>query len=131
LETFAGGRHLADILRPAHGELTTARIVQLALEGDPACRRVINDAGRYLGVGVASLCNLLDPGRVVIGGDLAAAGALLFDSVIDGVRRYAIPGVTQRLTIEPGALGERAEVLGAFALAVRKWEQADAMPATR
>jgi predicted NBD/HSP70 family sugar kinase/biotin operon repressor len=124
LETFAGGRHLADILRPARGELTTAQIVALAIEGDLACRRVISDAGRHVGVGVASLCNLLNPGRVVIGGDLAAAGALLFDSVIEGVRRYAIPAATQKLTVEPGALGERAEVLGALALAVRQWEHA-------
>lgn len=131
LETFAGGRHLADILRPAHGELSTTRIVRLALGGDLACRRVVSDAGRHLGVGVASVCNLLNPGRVIIGGDLAAAGALLFDSVIEGVRRYAVPGVAQQIAVVPGALGERAEALGALALAVRQWERTDAVPADR
>lgn len=123
LETLAGGRHLADILRPAHGELTTGRIVDLALAGDPACRRVVGDAGRYLGIGVASLCNLFNPGRVIIGGDLAAAGPLLLDPVMEAVGRYAIPGATRGLLIQPGALGESAEVLGALALVVREWEE--------
>ena len=91
LETYAGGRYLADLLRPAHGDgLTTARIVELALAGDAPCRRAVGDAGRYVGAGVASLCNLLNPTRVVVGGGLGRAGALLLEPMAEAVRRSAI-----------------------------------------
>ena len=58
-------------------DLTMERVVQLAREGDPGCRRVIADVGRHIGSGVANLCNLLNPSRVVLGGDLAEAGELV------------------------------------------------------
>ncbi len=123
LETYAGGRYLADLLRPAHGDgLTTARIVELALAGDAPCRRAVGDAGRYVGAGVASLCNLLNPTRVVVGGGLGRAGALLLEPMAEAVRRSAISSAADLLEIVPGVLGDRAEVLGALALVLQTWE---------
>jgi predicted NBD/HSP70 family sugar kinase/biotin operon repressor len=123
LETFAGGRYLAELLRPAHGDgLTTARIVELAMSGDAPCRRAVADAGRYVGAGVASLCNLLNPTRVVVGGDLGRAGALLLEPMAEAVRRSAISSAASLLSIVPGVLADRAEVLGALALVLHAWE---------
>lgn len=123
LETYVGGRYLADLLRPAHGDgLSTARIVDLALAGDAPCRRVITDAGRHLGVAVASLCNLLNPRLIVVGGDLARVGDVLLDEVVTAMRRFAIPSAAMMASVVPGVLGERAEVLGALALALHSWE---------
>ena len=123
LETFAGGRYLADLLRPAHGEgLTTARIVDLALAGDAPCRRAVSDAGRYVGAGVASLCNLLNPTRVGgrrrprTGGRPAAGADGRGDEALgDRQRRDAVVD-------RSGVLGDRAEVLGALALVLQAWE---------
>lgn len=92
------------------------RVVQLAREGDPGCRRVIGDVGRHIGSGVANLCNLLNPSRVVLGGSLAEAGELVLGPIRDSVSRYAIPSAARQLSVLPGALGGRAEVLGALAL---------------
>jgi predicted NBD/HSP70 family sugar kinase len=120
LETYAGGRYLAELLRHAHGDgLTTARIVELALAGDAPCRRAVSDAGRYVGAGVASLCNLLNPTRVVVGGDLGRAGDLLLNPMAEAVRRSAIASAASLVSIVPGVLGDRAEVLGALALVVQ------------
>ncbi len=123
LETFAGGRYLAELLRPAHGDgLTTARIVELALSGDAPCRRAVADAGRYVGAGVASLCNLLNPTRVVVGGALSRAGDILLEPMAEAVGRSAISSAATLLSIVPGVLGDRAEVLGALALVLQAWE---------
>ena len=65
---------------------------------------------------MANLCNLLNPSRVVLGGDLAEAGDLVLGPVRDSVARYAIPSAARQLTVVPGTLGGRAEVLGALAL---------------
>lgn len=117
LETFTAARYVLELLRGSHGEgLTVPRMVQLGREGDPGCRRVIGDVGRHIGMGVASLCNLLNPSRVVLGGDLAEAGELVLGPIRESVSRYAIPSAAQRLSVVPGSLGARAEVLGALAL---------------
>ncbi|MFF3830916.1 ROK family protein [Streptomyces sp. NPDC002458] len=117
LETFTAARYVLPLLKPSHGpDLTMERMVQLAREGDPGCRRVIGDVGRHIGSGVANLCNLLNPSRVVLGGSLAEAGELVLGPIRDSVSRYAIPSAARQLSVLPGALGGRAEVLGALAL---------------
>ncbi|MFJ9342865.1 ROK family protein [Streptomyces sp. NPDC101733] len=117
LETFAAARYVLPLLQGSHGpELTMERVVELAREGDPGCRRVVTDVGRHVGSGVASLCNLLNPSRVVLGGSLAEAGELVLAPIRESVGRYAIPSAARQLSVLTGSLGERAEVLGALAL---------------
>ncbi|MFD0265885.1 ROK family protein [Streptomyces sp. NPDC127106] len=117
LETFAAARYVLPLLQGTHGpELTMERVVELAREGDPGCRRVIADVGRHVGSGVANLCNVLNPSRVVLGGSLAEAGELVLTPIRESVGRYAIPSAARQLSVLTGSLGSRAEVLGALAL---------------
>ncbi|MGW1076898.1 ROK family transcriptional regulator [Streptomyces sp. NPDC002537] len=117
LETFTAARYVLPLLHSAHGtDLTVPRMVELARAGDPGCRRVIADVGRHIGSGVANLCNLLNPSRVVLGGDLADSGELVLGPIRESVARYAIPSAARQLEVVPGALGGRSEVLGALAL---------------
>src|SRR4051794_10060387 len=119
LETFTAARYVLPLLYSSHGaDLTMERMVQLARDGDPGCRRVIADVGRHIGSGVANLCNLINPSRVVLGGHLAEAGELVLGPIRESVGRYAIPSAARQLSVLPGALGGRAEVLGALALAL-------------
>ncbi|MFG2193359.1 ROK family protein [Streptomyces sp. NPDC048639] len=121
LETFTAARYILGLLHSSHGpDLTVERMVQLAREGDPGCRRVVADVGRHIGSGVANLCNLLNPSRVVLGGDLAEAGELVLAPIRESVARYAIPSAARQLSVVPGALGGRAEVLGALALVLNE-----------
>ncbi|MGE7385581.1 ROK family transcriptional regulator [Streptomyces sp. NPDC004126] len=117
LETFAAARYVLPLLQGTHGpELTMEKVVELARGGDPGCRRVITDVGRHIGSGVASLCNLLNPSRIVLGGSLAEAGELVLAPIRESVGRYAIPSAARQLSVLTGSLGNRAEVLGALAL---------------
>ena len=80
LETFAGAEAVLEPLRRRRPSVSTLRdVIVAAVDGDRACARVIEDAGRALGRGVAAACNLLAPQRVVVGGELAGAGSLLLD----------------------------------------------------
>jgi predicted NBD/HSP70 family sugar kinase len=119
LETLASGPALVALLRPSHGDdLTVERMIAMARNGDPGGRRVIADAGRAVGQVVAGLCNLFNPEMVVVGGDLSTAGELLLDPLRESIDRYALPAATERLEVVAGELGERANLLGALALAI-------------
>ena len=113
------------------GSLTLAEVIELARAGDPPAQRVIADAGRAIGVGVATLCNLLNPRRVIVGGELSAAGDILLDAAAS-TRSTATRSRPRRPTsqVVAGELGKRAEVMGALALVLSEPGRRDtALPA--
>jgi predicted NBD/HSP70 family sugar kinase len=118
LETLAATGALLEMLRRSHGEMTVAEMLRLAHDGDLGCRRVIADAGRVVGSAAAFVFNLLNPQRLVVGGDLAEAGDLLLDGVRSSLRLAALPAAADHAGVVAGVLGERAQVVGAIALAV-------------
>jgi predicted NBD/HSP70 family sugar kinase len=98
--------------------LTIGEVIDLAHAGDAPAQRVIADAGRQIGIGIANLCNLLNPARVVVGGELSQAGDVLLTPLVESLKRYAIPTAASDVLVVAGELGKRAEVMGALALVV-------------
>jgi predicted NBD/HSP70 family sugar kinase len=125
LEMLASGPALARVLRTSRGEdLSVPQMIELAREGDLGARRVIADAGTVVGRVIAGVCNLFNPEMVVVGGDLGAAGELLLGPLRESVMRSALPTATEGIDVVAGTLGERANVLGALALAIAQSEHA-------
>jgi predicted NBD/HSP70 family sugar kinase/biotin operon repressor len=121
LETYAGAAAIASLLSRSFGEeLDPEDVLSRAAEGDPGCRRALADAGRHIGVAVANLINLVNPERIVVGGSMGQAGALLLDPLRESVSLRAIPSAGEDVRIVPGELGERAELLGAVALVLQE-----------
>jgi predicted NBD/HSP70 family sugar kinase len=77
---------------------------------------VLADAGRAIGRAVAVLVNCLNPGRVVLGGELATEPML--EGVRETLRRFTLPGAAAAVRVELGTLGDRAGVLGALSLVI-------------
>ena len=103
LETLAGAPAVLGSLRDVHGErLTLPDAVALALKGDAGCARAIADAGSAIGTAVATLCNLLNPQRIVVGGDLGAAGELLLAPLRESLRRGAIRSAADDVVVVRG-----------------------------
>jgi predicted NBD/HSP70 family sugar kinase len=120
LETVVGTRALVGAVSHSRGPDTTlAEVVELAVAGDPGCRRVIVDAGRTIGRALSGICAVLDPKLVIIGGKIAAAGPPLLDGVREVLTRRLPSAISQGVVVTAGRLGDRAEVLGAVALATR------------
>jgi len=126
LETVVGGASLVDLLPPARSgvvpSLTT--LIEDARAGDLGSRRVVADAGRAVGAAVAMLCNVLNPRRVIIGGELADAGDLLLNPVREALDRQTMPSSAALVEVMPAELGERATALGAVALVERRLARA-------
>jgi predicted NBD/HSP70 family sugar kinase len=121
LETVAGSAAILAALRGTFGaDATIGEAIARALDGHAGCARAIADAGTAIGTAVATLCNLFNPERIVVGGDLAAAGPLLIEPLREAMRRGAVRSAAEDVSVVEGTLGERAEVLGAVALVLRR-----------
>lgn len=107
----------------AGGELeriSTKLIGEAAQLGDPLSLQAIRVAADHLGKTVSGLVNTFNPGIVVIGGGVANLGGLLFEPVREIVRQRSFASFTESLSIVPAALGGRAGVLGAAAVAMSR-----------
>ncbi|MGI9252479.1 MAG: ROK family protein [Thermomicrobiales bacterium] len=83
---------------------------------DPLVTETIHDAGRYLGLGLASVINLLNPGRIVLGGGVIEAVDLLFDIAVEHAMREALPTPARFTEIVRAGLGDYSGVVGAALL---------------
>jgi glucokinase len=100
------------------GRITPKEMAAAAFTGDDKVRESILRAAEYLGIGVANVVVVLHPDLVVLGGGVAELGDILLDRVRETVRRRVGMFPTDGVKIERSALGERAGLLGAIALAV-------------
>ncbi len=83
----------------------------------PVVARFIAESGRTLGRVLADLCNCLNPGVIVLGGELGTAGEPLAEGVRESINRYAQPTTAAAVEVRVGLLGMRSELLGAVHLA--------------
>ena len=126
LEAIASSRAVADLLSESRREpVSPTQLLELSDGGDAAAQKLIGDAGQAIGVAVASLCNILNPKCVIVGGDLAAAGDVLLEPMRDVVTRMALPSAAADLELVAAVLGDRAEMLGALALVMHESDRFD------
>jgi predicted NBD/HSP70 family sugar kinase len=130
LETFIGSAALTEALAASHGRLTLRDLVARAIDGDPGCRRVLDDAGRHLGVAVAGLVNLLNPQVIVLGGQLSAVGNLIAEPMRREVERSAIPSAAASLEVRRSELDTDADVVGAIVAAETLLASRQGLPVT-
>jgi len=109
-------------LREAVGDnpdaVTGADVTRLAANGDPACKDLIEDMGGWLGLGIANLASVLDPGTIVIGGGLGSASKQLVETAEETYRRsLSGRGYRPFAKICQAELGPAAGLIGAADLA--------------
>ncbi|WP_129843129.1 ROK family glucokinase [Streptomyces sp. RFCAC02] len=110
--------HILDRVGGRVGDITGPLISELAREGDAMCVELLEDVGRWLGVGIANLAAALDPARFVIGGGVSDADDLLIGPARDAFRRQLTGrGYRPEATIVRAELGTDAGMVGAADLA--------------
>lgn len=98
-------------------DLTSAKVYQAGTEGDELAIEVFRRMGVYLGIGLASLINVLNPEIVVIGGGLSNGWDLFEKHVHQQVIERAFPIPARRVKIVRAECGDDAGLLGAARLA--------------
>jgi glucokinase len=108
-------------------EFTARDLAGLAREGDEPSRQIFADAGKFLGMGLAMLVNVLNLPLYVIGGGVVSGWDLFAPRMFEELRRLSYiygltePGADQGFTtgktyVVPAATGPDAGLLGAAML---------------
>ena len=117
LETVASGPSLVRRARELGWVGTDAAgLAASARGGDRLARATFHAGGLALGRALVSVAAVCDLDLVVIGGGVAAAGALLLDPVTEALRDHCGLSFLRGLRVLPAELGERAGLVGAAAL---------------
>ena len=95
--------------------LTAELVYDAAKKGDGLANEIVRDTARYLGAGIATLLNVINPDVVVVAGGVTRAGDALFGPLNTEVRRRAFKPAVQAARIVPAELPGTAGVIGAVA----------------
>ena len=84
----------------------------LAEEGNNNAKQIWAKFGKYLGIGISSIINLLNVEMIVIGGGISNAWNLFIDQTNDEIRIRSLKGPINNLKINKANLGDDSGVVG-------------------
>jgi len=123
LEVYASATAIVRMAREAGiagaATLNSRDVYDKAKAGDLAALEVFRRMGSYLGIGIASLVNVLDPELVVIGGGVAAGWDAFIEHIKREVQARAFSAVGKNVEVVPASCGDDAGILGAAYLAFK------------
>ena len=109
--------------------IKSGAIARAFRKGDQPTIKVIKKAAEYIGIGIASTVNFLNPETIILGGGLIEA---LVDRIRYFAEDYAMEHAMSRVEITYAQLGDNAGILGATVLARQRldkshdqWKHAD------
>jgi glucokinase len=100
-------------------KLTTEEIYRAALDGDNFARELLKNAGRYLGIGIATMINIMSPEAIVLAGGLTGAWDIYVQEAMKEASKRAYTEVFERVKIIPSLLMDDAGIIGAAGLVFR------------
>jgi glucokinase len=124
-EQYASGTALGRAYRELGGDpsVTGPAVTTAAQRGDPLALAAFDEIGRWLGLGLAGVVAMLDPGVIILGGGVGEAGDLLLRPTREGLAHHlAWGGRRQAPPIEAAVLGNDAGAVGAALLAAAAQE---------
>lgn len=97
-------------------EITMSEVIGLARGGEERARAALIETARYLGSGIATIANALDPARVIVGGEITSAWDLVQEEICAPLRKRALTPAASQILIIPEQTSEHPRLRGAAAL---------------
>jgi len=97
-------------------KLTTEDIFKAALDGDMLARELLKNAGRYLGIGIANMINIMSPEAVILAGGLIGAWDIYVTEAVKEASRRAMKELYERVKVIPSLLTDDAGLIGSAGL---------------
>ncbi|HXF43697.1 MAG TPA: ROK family protein [Pyrinomonadaceae bacterium] len=104
-------------------DITPLDVYNAGVKRDALALEVFKLMGRYLGIALSGLINVLNPEAIVIGGGASAGWDLFIDSLRKEVDYRSFPEPAKRVKLLKSALGDDAGILGAAFLASKELVQ--------
>jgi predicted NBD/HSP70 family sugar kinase len=121
LSTVVSGAAIEDIYFEKTGKQLLYRdILQLSKQGDKLVNEILAEAGEQLGKGLSILIQVFNPELLILGGRFSEIGESLKYSIIKGMNLHSLPQLMGDCDFQVSPLGEKAEMLGAYALVMEK-----------
>jgi glucokinase len=118
LEAYSSATAIKKIMFHQTGlELEAEDVAKLALKGDKVALKVFEKVGYHLGIGIATIVNLLDVEVVVIGGGVSKSWDLLQKHIQKGFVEHTFKVHLDTVKIEKSLLGDNAGIFGGFFIA--------------
>ena len=99
--------------------LTARNVADMARKENKLANKIFFDSGKYIGRSIASVANLLNPEKIIIGGGVSLAGEILLDSIIEEFQKQTMEVIKNNTSIELSKLGMDAGASGAIALGLK------------
>ncbi|MCD6162516.1 MAG: ROK family protein [candidate division Zixibacteria bacterium] len=97
-------------------KVSPAEMYGLFKKGDKAAKYTIEENADYLGAGLGSLVNVLNPQAIVIGGGFADAGREYISLIQEAIKRNAFKAAVSNLKVLKARLSNNAGFIGASLL---------------
>lgn len=112
---------LTDMLGNDLADLRSGDLRKAIRKGDKFVDKVIDEAAEYIGIGIATLVNILNPEVVVLGGGvIEALEDEMMSVIVETAKDYAMAGSMKNVEIIASSLGDSAGVTGGAVLAKRE-----------
>jgi glucokinase len=102
-------------------------VYELAKKGDENAIKAFERAGKYLGIGIATLVNILNPEKVYIAGGVSNGWEFLKDSTEQSYNQH-IFYANKDVNVEVSSIGEYITACGAATYAFEKYVREELIP---
>jgi len=98
------------------GDITLEKIVLAAKNGDKQIIRLFKKTGEYIGRGIGTMINILNPERIILTGSVLIASDYLIDSIVEGAKASSIIDNFSKTKISVADICDNLGVIGASTL---------------
>jgi predicted NBD/HSP70 family sugar kinase len=113
-----------------HTENAVPELIAMLARQEPAALDAVRQAGVALGLGLADVANVLDPGTIVLGGIYAPLAPWLAGPLEAALARQVVAARWRPIQVRPSSLGPEAAVRGAAGWIVQRVLDSPGAPVT-
>ncbi|RWZ59023.1 ROK family transcriptional regulator [Halobacillus fulvus] len=96
-------------------------VYEAAMQNDEFSIELLNQTGRYLGIGLTNLIHTMNPKRIIVGGGVSKAGRFLMDGIEETIQSRGLTEKAKETSIVLSKLGEHGSAIGACVLVLEEF----------
>jgi len=122
LEALAADASVLDYVAQKNGTPVASlpAVIQAAEQGDVLAREALARSGHYLGLGLATVINVLSPSLIILSGEGVSAGEFRLQPMREAMQKYTFNGLLDHVRLEVKPTDDRTWARGAAGLVVGK-----------